>query len=82
MEKLPKIGIPIIIILIAYICQLNPQIKEVTTVLTNTDTIYQEIEVLRYRQDTIKLYYETKIINYRTLPTTDRIKLFAKRINQ
>ena len=72
----------IIIWLIAYICQLKPQIKEVKTVLTNTDTIYQEIEVLRYRQDTIKLYYETKIINYRALPTNERIQLFSKRINK
>ena len=77
-----SIQLSIIIWLVAYICQLKPQIKEVKTVLTNTDTIYQEIEVLRYRQDTIKLYYETKIINYRALPTTDRIQLFTKRINK
>ena len=77
-----SVQLSIIIWLVAYICQLTPQIKEVKTVLTNTDTIYQEIEVLKYRQDTIKLYYETKIINYRALPTTDRIKLFTERINQ
>ena len=50
--------------------------------LTNTDTIYQEIEVLKLKQDTIKLYYEKKINIYRALPTPDRVKLFAKRINQ
>ena len=77
-----SIQMSIIIWLVAYICQLKPQIREVTTVLTNTDTIYQEIEVLRYRQDTIKLYYETKIINYCTLPTNERIQLFSKRINK
>ena len=77
-----SVQLSIIIWLLAYICQLKPQIKEVKTVLTNTDTIYQEIEVLRYRQDTIKLYYETKIINYRALPTNERIQLFTERINQ
>jgi hypothetical protein len=51
-------------------------------ILTNTETIYQEIEVLKIKQDTIKLYYEKKINIYRALPTPDRVKLFAKRINQ
>jgi len=50
--------------------------------LTNTDTIYQEIEVLKLKQDTIKLYYEKKINIYRALPTPERVELFAKRINQ
>ena len=72
----------IIIGLIAYICQLKPQIREVKTVLTNTDTIYQEIEELEIKSDTIKLYYEKKVTNYRALPTTERVRLFAERINR
>ena len=51
-------------------------------ILSNTDTIYQEIEVLKLKQDTIKLYYEKKINIYRALPTPERVELFAKRINQ
>jgi len=51
-------------------------------ILTNTDTLYQEIEILKLKRDTIKLYYEKKINNYRTLPTTERVQLFADRINR
>ena len=51
-------------------------------ILTNTDTIYQEIEVLKLKQDTIKLFYEKKINIYRALPTPERVQLFSKRINQ
>jgi len=50
--------------------------------LTNTDTLYLEIEVLKLKSDTIKVIYETKINNYRALPTIHRVELFAKRINQ
>lgn len=50
--------------------------------LTNTDTIYQEIEKLQIKSDTIKLYYETKINTYRTLPTPKRVHIFAERINR
>ena len=50
--------------------------------LTNTDTIYKEIEVLKLKSDTIKLYYEKKINNYRILPTPERVRIFADRINR
>ena len=51
-------------------------------ILTDTDTIYQEIEILKYRQDTIKLYYEKKVKDYGTMPTDKRVELFAARINR
>lgn len=51
-------------------------------ILTNTDTLYQEIEVLKLKKDTIAKYYEKKIYNYRTLPTPKRVQLFADRINR
>ena len=51
-------------------------------ILSNTDTIYQEIEVLKLKQDTIKIFYEKKINTYRILPTPDRVQLFADRINR
>jgi LPS O-antigen subunit length determinant protein (WzzB/FepE family) len=50
--------------------------------LTNTDTIYQQIEKLQIKSDTIKLYYETKINTYRTLPTPKRVRIFSERINR
>ena len=50
--------------------------------LTNTDTIYKEIDILTLKRDTISKYYEKKIHNYRTLPTPKRVKLFADRINR
>ena len=50
--------------------------------LSNTDTIYKKIEILTLKQDTIKLYYENKIHTYRILPTPERVKLFADRINR
>ena len=50
--------------------------------LTNTDTLYLEIEVLKLKSDTIKVIYETKINNYRAAPTNQRVQLFSKRINQ
>ena len=50
--------------------------------LTNTDTLYQEIEILKLKRDTIKLYYEKKINNYRILPTPERVRIFADRINR
>ena len=50
--------------------------------LSNTDTIYQKIEKIKLKSDTIKLKYETKINNYRTATTTNKIQLFADRINR
>ena len=60
--------------------------KEIVTpkpiILTNTDTIYQDIERLKIKSDTIKLKYETKINDYSSAPTTRRIQLFSDRINR
>lgn len=50
--------------------------------LTNTDTIYLEIEVLKLKSDTIKIIYEKKINQYRIAPTSERVRLFSKRINR
>ena len=50
--------------------------------LSNTDTIYQKIEKIKLKSDTIKLKYESKINNYRTATTTNKISLFADRINR
>ena len=60
------------------------EVKYIPKVITlsNTDTIYREIEILTLKQDTIKLYYENKIHTYRILPTPERVKLFADRINR
>ena len=51
-------------------------------ILTNTDTIYLQLDSLEKQQDTIKLYYERKTANYHILPSSERIKLFANRINR
>ena len=60
-----------------------PPIQEVKPIqLTNTDTIYQQIDSLKVVSDTIKIYYEKKIQNYRILPTPKRVHLFADRINR
>ena len=60
------------------------EVKYIPRVITlsNTDTIYKEIEILTLKQDTIKLYYENKIHTYRILPTPERVKLFSERINR
>ena len=50
--------------------------------LTNLDTIYMQIDSLQKQSDTIKVYYEKKIHNYHILPRSERIKLFADRINK
>ena len=50
--------------------------------LSNTDTIYQKIEKIKLKSDTIKIKYETKINNYRQSSTTNKISLFADRINR
>ena len=60
-----------------------PPIQEIEPIqLTNTDTIYQQIDSLEVVSDTIKIYYEKKIQNYRILPTPQRVRLFAERINR
>jgi len=48
----------------------------------STDSIYKDIDSLNYERDTLKIYYETKTYNYNTLPSNDRVVLFAKRINR
>ena len=62
----------------------DTEVKYIPRVITlsNTDTIYKEIEVLTLKQDTIKLYYENKIHTYRILTTPERVKLFSDRINR
>jgi len=50
--------------------------------LSNTDTIYQKIEKIKHKSDTIKIKYETKINTYRTATTTNKVQLFADRINR
>ena len=50
--------------------------------LSNTDTIYQKIEKIKLKSDTIIKKYETQINNYRTATTTNKISLFADRINR
>lgn len=51
-------------------------------ILTNTDTIYQDIERLKIKSDTIKIKYETKINAYHSAPTDGRVQLFSDRINR
>ncbi len=51
-------------------------------ILTNTDTIYQKINVLQLKQDTLKIYYEEKIYIYNSLATNERVELFSDRINR
>ena len=60
--------------------QTTPAPRVIT--LSNTDTIYQKIEILKLKSDTIKIKYETKINNYRSSNTTNKINLFADRINR
>ena len=61
--------------------------KEVTQTprvitLSNTDTIYEQIEILKLKSDTIILKYETQINTYRHSTTTNKVQLFADRINR
>ena len=60
--------------------------KEIVTptpiVLTNTDTLYRDIERLKIKSDTIKIKYETKINAYHSAPTDGRVQLFSDRINR
>ncbi len=50
--------------------------------LSDIDGLLNEIDTLQLKSDTIKLYYEKKIYNYHILPRSERIKLFADRINR
>lgn len=59
---------------------LQPVKQEIE--LTNTDTIYKQIDSLEIISDTIKVYYEKKVFNYHILPRSERIRLFADRINR
>ena len=59
---------------------LQPVKQEIE--LTNTDTIYKQIDSLEIISDTIKVYYEEKVFNYHILPRSERIRLFADRINR
>ena len=51
-------------------------------ILTDTDTIYKEIRDLQIKSDTIKVFYEKKVKDYRIMPTTERVRLFTERINR
>lgn len=51
-------------------------------IITNTDTIYLQLDSLEKQSDTIKLFYEKEISNYHILPSTERIRLFSNRINR
>jgi hypothetical protein len=50
--------------------------------LSNTDSIYKEIEVLKLKSDTIIINNEKQINNYNHASTTDKVELFAKRVNR
>ena len=50
--------------------------------LSKSDTIYQKIEILKLKSDTIKIKYETQTNTYRSSNTTNKIQLFADRINR
>jgi hypothetical protein len=60
--------------------QTTPDPRVIT--LSNTDTIYQKIEKINLKSVTIIKKYETKINNYRHATTTNKISLFADRINR
>ena len=50
--------------------------------LTDKDGLYLDLDTLQYKSDTIEIYYETKVQNYRILPTPKRVELFAERISR
>ena len=56
--------------------------EPVTITLTQTDTIYMQIDSLEIKSDTIKMFYEKKINQYRVAPADIRVQLFTKRINR
>jgi len=68
---------------IVYICKENKVApKKIVITLSNTDTIYQEIEKIKLKSDTIILKHETKTNNYRQSNTTNKVQLFADRLNR
>ena len=81
-----KLSIIAALSILVFYLTLNTSKKEpaktVTVNLTKTDTIYKQIDSLEVISDTIKVYYETKVKNYITLPTGERVRLFAERINR
>lgn len=60
--------------------KIEPVIEQIE--LTNIDGLFNEIDSLQIKSDTIKLYYEKKVSNYNILPRSERIKLFSDRINR
>ena len=50
--------------------------------LSDIDGLLNEVDTLQLKSDTIKLYYERKTSNYHILPRSERIRLFADRINR
>lgn len=60
--------------------QIEPVIEQIE--LTNIDGLKNDIDTLKLKQDTIKIFYEKKTSNYHILPSSERIKLFADRINR
>ena len=60
--------------------KIEPVIQQIE--LTNVDGLLNEIDTLQFKSDTIKLYYERKTSNYHILPRSERIRLFADRINR
>jgi hypothetical protein len=60
--------------------KIEPVIEQIE--LTNIDGLLNDIDTLQLKSDTIKLYYEKKIYNYHILPRSERVKLFADRINR
>ena len=60
--------------------QIEPVIEQIE--LTNIDGLLNDIDTLQIKSDTIKLFYEKEISNYHILPSCERIKLFANRINR
>lgn len=55
---------------------------EITPDKISPDTVYKQIDNLQIISDTIEIYYETKVQNYRTLPANQRVELFAERISR
>ena len=81
-----KLAVIATLAIIVFFLTLNTSKKELPKTfavnLTNTDTIYKQIDSLEVISDTIKVYYEKKVQNYTILPTTERVRLFAERINR
>jgi hypothetical protein len=65
---------------------LDDEFKEYPIDITpdkiSPDTVYKKIDSLQIISDTIEIYYETKVQNYRILPAPKRVELFAKRISR